>query len=401
MNNLFNNPNKHLMHLEDVVYLANIIDFLSDVKLMLSIKNDRLIDNTSKMIGSNSLNLSIKYDGSPSILVWKSFPGLNNYGIATKSLFSSFKNAMYTEEDINSYCKGDLKKEKKLITILNAIKDTDITENVILQGDLMFTKDSITQRDNLIEFTPNIVTYKENDQINIDGILASDIGVAWHTYYVMRDDKIYAIDGSIFVRDGKIYNINPYIHLDTFINDFDIDNTLIKNINQVLFICENMDIINYENLINIDIFKKTMYSYINNLVRNGKYVDCYDMTHNTIEFCIREFKLYLYNKVKENTFKLKTNIAKERHFKQYDEMVKMFDTNHLLYDIFKLIGTLTIIKHILLPQLEKFIEIPSYIKIGEKIYSDYNEGFVAKLNNFVIKLVDRRKFSSLNFYVND
>jgi len=112
-------------------------------------------------------HISVKMDGAPA-LVWGTNPENNRFFVGTKSVFNKKKVMIcYTPEDIALYYSHNHKLQDILLTCLDYLPRT----NNIYQGDFI----GYGMRD---EYTPNTITYK------FDEVVQSDIIIAPHTQYL-------------------------------------------------------------------------------------------------------------------------------------------------------------------------------------------------------------------------
>lgn len=135
---------QHLPHLEDLVFQYG---------------NDGLIfiDKIFSELLKNNMPVKIKIDGSPSIIVgWKD----DKFYVATKSLFNKKTPKInFTEEDVQRNHGDKPELVRKLQAALFYLKDTIPLDEISYQGDLLFTEDSLIEKDSYTLFKPNIIAY--------------------------------------------------------------------------------------------------------------------------------------------------------------------------------------------------------------------------------------------------
>lgn len=172
---------KHIHHAEDRPLMHGHAGFEH--------AHEALMKAHAHMIGGNkSSNLTMKYDGSPSI-VFGHHPSNGKFFVATKSAFNKNPKINHTEADIN---KNHGHAPGLARTLKHALKHLPkVTPKTgVFQGDLMHHQDSgkinesyITEsKSGKVSFTPNTITYTaKGDEAN--KIKRSKVGVVVHTQY--------------------------------------------------------------------------------------------------------------------------------------------------------------------------------------------------------------------------
>lgn len=131
--------------------------------------------------GLQSNKLTMKYDGSPSI-VFGHHPENGKFFVASKSAFNKNPKINYTPEDVDKnhgHAPGLAEKLKDSLKHLPKIAP----EEGVHQGDLMYSgKDAQKNKDGSVSFTPNTITYTAKGD-KADAIKKSKLGVVIHTKY--------------------------------------------------------------------------------------------------------------------------------------------------------------------------------------------------------------------------
>jgi hypothetical protein len=138
--------------------------------------------------GAKSSNLSMKYDGSPSI-VFGHHPSNGKFFVATKSAFNKNPKINHTEKDID---KNHGHAPGLATTLKHALKHLPkVTPKTgVYQGDLMHHADTKVLKEeylfeaekNKVSFTPNTITYTAHGK-EADKIKRSKVGVVVHSKY--------------------------------------------------------------------------------------------------------------------------------------------------------------------------------------------------------------------------
>ena len=143
--------NVHLTHLEDEMFdkgsqgLLTAIRFITSVAKMLATSSNK------------SVKVTTKWDGAPAIVCGKD-PETGKFFVGTKSVFNKVGPKInYTVTDINKNHEGAL--AEKLKVALQHLSKLNFNE--ILQGDLLFTDDSVSMQEiegeNCLTFRPNTI----------------------------------------------------------------------------------------------------------------------------------------------------------------------------------------------------------------------------------------------------
>ena len=172
---------KHIHHAEDRPLMHGHAGFEH--------AHDALMKAHANMTaGAKSSNLTMKYDGSPSI-VFGHHPTNGKFFVATKSAFNKNPKINHTEADIernHGHAPG-------LVTALkHALKHLPkVTPKTgVYQGDLMHHADTKVLKEeylfesekNKVSFTPNTITYTAHGK-EADKIKRSKVGVVVHSKY--------------------------------------------------------------------------------------------------------------------------------------------------------------------------------------------------------------------------
>jgi hypothetical protein len=165
--------------------------------------------------GHQSSNLTMKYDGSPSI-VFGHHPKTGKFFVATKSAFNKNPKINHTEADID---KNHGHAPGLAHTLKHALKHLPkVTPKTgVYQGDLMHHADTKTlhegymveAKSSKVSFTPNTITYTAHGP-EAEKIKKSKVGVVVHQQYHGSDiDKMHASAHP----DMSKFKEHPDVHL--------------------------------------------------------------------------------------------------------------------------------------------------------------------------------------------
>jgi hypothetical protein len=131
--------------------------------------------------GKQSNKLTMKYDGSPSI-VYGHNPENNKFFVASKSAFNKNPKLNYTPEDVeknHGHAPGLVEKLKAGLEHLPKVAP----KKGVYQGDVMFTKPDVKKgKGGSASFTPNTITYTAHGD-KAAAIHKAKLGVVTHTKY--------------------------------------------------------------------------------------------------------------------------------------------------------------------------------------------------------------------------
>lgn len=130
--------------------------------------------------GHQSNKLTMKYDGSPSI-VYGHHPENGKFFVASKSAFNKNPKINYTPEDIeknHGHAPGLVEKLKAGLEHLPKVAPKE----GVYQGDVMFTHGDVKKSGDKSSFTPNTITYTAKGD-KAKAINKAKLGVVTHTKY--------------------------------------------------------------------------------------------------------------------------------------------------------------------------------------------------------------------------
>ena len=368
---------KHLEHAEDHIIhggdegVGHAADNLDDLHNLLS-------------GGKTKSKVTVKYDGSPSI-VFGVNPENNRFFVASKSAFNVNPKLNYTTKDIeqnHGHAPGLVAKLKAALAHLPKVMPK---EGGVYQGDFLYDKPDVREEDGKYKFAPNTITYASpTDSSQGRKIAASQIGFVVHTKY--KGKKLsemkagFDVDHGKFKQDPDVNLVNPEVN--------DVSKSRYTKAQQTEYqkhkdaateAYRGLGMDTLSKLTNHDAYIKP---YINQNVRDGTTPDA----NGYIEF--------LQKKRDQEVSKLKTEAAKAKKSKVYDDLIDDIDGDRKQYQsAFALHGHLQKAKDVLVKALGNPTEFEH--SVGGKEVKP--EGFVSIRNGRPTKLVDRAEFSRLNF----
>ena len=169
----------HLTHVEDLVLTA------PESGQWTALQTLYLVYQALKGESSGKVNLSVKFDGAPAIIVGTD-PADGQFFVATKGALAKTPKIAKTLDDLTrlySHSPGLLKTMQVVFKVLQPLSWSGI-----LQGDVMFTPATkavqTVDGDSYMTFTPNTITYGVPLKSPLgQRIKQATLGVAFHTTY--------------------------------------------------------------------------------------------------------------------------------------------------------------------------------------------------------------------------
>jgi hypothetical protein len=329
---------KHIFHVEDFAIhgghegVGIAAQHLDDLHNILSGKK-------------SSSTISTKYDGSPSI-VFGTHPETGRFFIATKSAFNKNPKINYTPEDIernHGHAPGLVEKLKAGLEHLPKIMPKN---GGVFQGDMMYTKSDIKQKNGMYHFTPNTLTHSTpTGSAHGSAIKNAQMGIVVHTKYSGRNIESMnasALDPktrATFQSHGDVHNIDPSIEVNP--NNYTPEERLAFSNHR-----ENARRI-YSKIKPeaVDAFEghgQDLEGHINKMIREGGTPS------------VEGYLEHLKNKAQKDIDSVKTPAAKERKAQQHSERIDSVIKNQDHFKkLFQLHDALTKAKESLIGPLEK------------------------------------------------
>jgi hypothetical protein len=394
-NYLIESKNTHMEHLEDNILNAGVEGARQSINYLRSLR-DMLAGNAVK-----SSNVTIKWDGAPAV-----FAGIDprdgKFFVAKKGIFNKDPKVYKTPADIDADTSGDLNAKLKLA--LEELPKLGITG--VVQGDFLYSKEDLREVDidgeSYITFHPNTIVYAipKNSQLARE-ILASRIGVVWHTTY--RGDSLESMSASFgeeiasgLKKTKSVWSVDAIYKDVSGSANFNAAET--AQITEILSkagkIFSGLKRPALDGLSDNDDLLIRVKAFINSKVRVGERIGD---THKFVDDLIKYVHDYYQKEIdKKATEKSKTALAAKRtevmkYFSNTPkaEIVKIFDMYDLIVDA----------KHMIIRKLDKAKQIGTFLKTADGYKVTEQEGFVAidHMGKNAVKLVDRLQFSRANF----
>jgi hypothetical protein len=392
---LIESKNTHMEHIEDNILNAGVEGARQSINFLRSLR-DMLASNAVK-----SSNVTIKWDGAPAV-----FAGIDprdgKFFVAKKGIFNKDPKVYKTPADIDADTSGDL--NAKLKVALEELSKLGITG--VVQGDFLYSREDLREVDiggePHITFHPNTIVYAvpKNSQLARE-ILASRIGVVWHTTY--RGDSLESMSASFgeeiasgLKKTKSVWSVDALYRDVSGTATFNAAET--KEITEILSkagkIFSGLKRASLDGLSDNDELLIRVKAFINSKVRAGerigdttKFVD--DLVKYVHDYYQKEIEKKATEKSKASWESKRTEVMKYFSNTPKSEIVKIFDMYDLIVDA----------KHMIVRKLDKAKQIGTFLRTEDGYKVTEQEGFVAidHMGKNAVKLIDRLQFSRANF----
>jgi len=386
--------NLHLEHLEDEVLNGGVVGTRGAISFLQSLR-DMLAGHSNSKV-----NVTTKWDGAPAI-----FAGINpengKFFVGTKGVFAQNAKLNYTPEDIDANHPGE-GLNKKLKIALQYLPELNIKG--VLQGDMMYAradlkKQTIDGADYII-FQPNTIVYAVPvDSVLAKNILASKMGIVWHTTYTGK--TLADMKASFGVNIGGLTQSKNVWFRDASFVDASGTATFTEAETQQLTailsqagnIFRQISARTLNTIATNDTYKIQIKAWNNSKVREGEEIK------NTSQH-VQGLILSIEQKLNKNILDAKKADTKQKRQMEKKIVMDFYKQNRdQLKLIFDLQNLLTRAKNMIVAKLEQVKDIGTFLRTDDGFKVTAPEGFVAidTIKGNAVKLVDRLKFSHANF----
>jgi len=329
--------------------------------------------------GGNSSHLTMKYDGSPSV-VFGHHPENGKFFVASKSAFNKTPKLNYTHKDIeknHGHAPGLM---DKLHAALNHLKKV-APKSGVYQGDMMHSGEDLHHHKNgKVSFTPNTITYTAKGD-EAERIKKSKVGVVVHHEY--SHDMKHAsphVDTSKFKEHPDVHIHGAEHDTSKVKHSAENEKTFQKHMNAAREIHDTNGHKMYD-----AIHPKHsgehghLATYINHTVRH-------DEVPNT-----KGFKTHLHREHQKLADKVKTEKSKSEKIGEGEKQIKHVEKHATHYsNLFAMHHHLHQAKNAIVKSLETHEGHYQHHIAGKK---SKPEGFVVHHDNQPTKLVNRAEFA--------
>ena len=383
---------KHLTHLEELILTRQ------KEGLDIAIEFIKALADTFNGNVDSGVFTTVKYDGAPAIICGYN-PENNRFFVSTKSIAAKTPKINYTIQDIQqNYGQAPGLAEKMRLALLYLPK---VIKANVYQCDFMFDRSMLQQIDfqgeKLTTFKPNTITYAvESNSTLGKKIQAAQIGVVFHTRYTGPSLQQLTKSADVNVSE---FNQSPEVWFDDA-KFKDVSGTVTLTDDEKKAVIDTLSTISkIESITDWTALPNSFYilanTYINTLIRQGKFVENPEETFNS-------FIEWYNNRIDKEIEKLRTDSGKQKKIEGKNKAIEYFNTNKMsVVNIFNLTKKLADLKKIFFNKYSTAIKTRQFLTQPDgTLKVTPGEGFVAvdKSGNMV-KLVDRLEFSRANFAI--
>lgn len=383
---------KHLTHLEELILTRQ------KEGLDVAVEFIKALAETFNGNVDSGVFTTVKYDGAPAIICGFN-PENNKFFVSTKSIAAKTPKINYTVQDIQqNYGQAPGLAEKMRLALIYLPK---VIKSNVYQCDFMFDKATLQridfQGEKLITFKPNTITYAvEADSELGKKIQVAQIGVVFHTRYtgpnLQQLSKSADVNVSEFNQSADVWFDDAKFK--------DVSGTVTLTDDEKRMVIETLNSISkIEGITNWTALPNNFYilanTYINTLIRQGKFVEDPEETFNG-------FIEWYNGRMDKEIEKLKSEAGKQKKIEGKNKAIEYFNANKMsIVNIFNLTKKLADLKKIFFNKYSAAIKTKQFLTQPDgTLKVTPGEGFVAvdKTGNMV-KLVDRLEFSRANFSI--
>lgn len=401
--------NTHLEHVEDELINHGTTGVERALGMYIG-----LLD-TLQGHAAEPVDITTKWDGAPAIFAGTD-PADGKFFVGTKAVFGKIPKMNKRITDINRN-HGDVKRgdstqdksqlRKKLKAAFKSLKNIGI-EGYVLQGDMLYTKDSIREAtidgENHIVFKPNTITYAVPVESDLaKKIKSTDMGIVFHTMYT-GGPTIHDMSASFGFKADRLTPHSSVWFDDATFKDVSGQVQLTPEetatIRELIRECKNhfwqvKDVIDFVNIKDqISDLKVELKAHINSAIKTQGQFEA-----DPAKFANSFIDRYI-DKSERAIAKLKTETGQIRKRQAMEAGVLFLEQNRtnieMMYDLYiKLMK----IKNVFVTKLSNLRAMDSFIEQEDGSFQVTKpEGFVAvdHIGN-AVKLVDRLEFSKANF----
>ena len=387
--------NTHMEHLEDNILNNGVAGTRDSINFLRALRD--MLDGSSK----GAVNVTVKWDGAPAVFAGID-PSDGKFFVAKKGIFNKNPKVYKTNADIDADTKGDLNDKLKLA--LAELPKLGIKG--VVQGDFLYAKDDIKETtidgESYITFHPNTIVYavpKSSDLAK--QILASKIGVVWHTTYRGSSFEEMSASFGEEIASGLKQTASVW-SVDAVYKDVSGTATFTKKesaeVTKILSAAgKKFNSIRKNTLDGISRNDDTLMkvkTFVNSKVRAGERI------RDPKKFA-KDLIQYIDDYYEKEAEKRKTEKGKAAQRQKKDATLQYFTRTpeSQIVAMFELYNLIIDAKHMIIRKLDKAKSVGTFLKTKDGYEVTEQEGFVAidRTGKNSVKLVDRLGFSNANF----
>jgi len=387
--------NTHMTHLEDLLLDGDVEGTRQAINYLRALR-DMLAGNTKSPV-----NVTTKFDGSPAIFAGTD-PTDGKFFVAKKGIFNKDPKVYKTNADIDADTTGDLNAKMKVA--LEELPKLGITG--VIQGDFLYSKEDIKEVDidgePHITFHPNTIVYAIPKKSELAReILASRIGVVWHTKYRGNSfESMSASFGETIASDLKktrgVWSVDAVYRDVSGSASFTSKETeaITQILSQAGKIFQRLPREVFNGISENEELLTRVKTFVNVKVREGERI------RDTSKF-VDDMVAWIHNYYQKDIDKAKTEKGKTSKENTRREVLSYFSRapKENIVSLFDLYNLIIDAKLMVIRKMDKAKQIGTFLLTNDGYKVTEQEGFVAidHTGKNAVKLVDRLQFSRANF----
>tara|TARA_R110000822_G_scaffold44843_7_gene120238 strand:+ start:3494 stop:4720 length:1227 start_codon:yes stop_codon:yes gene_type:complete len=383
--------NTHMTHIEDKVLYGGVNGTRQAILALRSLRD--------MLQGEHDGNVSIKWDGAPSIFCGTD-PSDGKFFVAKKGIFNKNPMVYKTDADIDADTSGDLAvKLKDALKYLPALGIKGV-----IQGDFLFSKSDVStakiKGKKYLTFHPNTIVYAlPIDSDGAKAVKSAKIGIVWHTSYTGNTFETmrasYGVDVSKLKKTKAVWMQDAMLRDLTNITMSKAETEKVNgHLSQAGFIFNKIAGSTLRHLESNQELARLIEQFNNSFVRQGQII-------GDSEKHVTALINWISNRYKKEIDKRKSERGKAAQQKKLDEILSFFSNSNKtsLKYIFDLQKAIVMAKLILINNLNKLSKVNTFVKTRNGYKVTGEEGYVAidSIGGDAVKIVDRMEFSYNNF----
>ena len=383
--------NTHMTHIEDKVLYGGVNGTRQAILALRSLRD--------MLQGEHDGNVSIKWDGAPSIFCGTD-PSDGKFFVAKKGIFNKNPMVYKTDADIDADTSGDLAvKLKDALKYLPALGIKGV-----IQGDFLFSKSDVStakiKGKKYLTFHPNTIVYAlPIDSDGAKAVKSAKIGIVWHTSYTGNTFETmrasYGVDVSKLKKTKAVWMQDAMLRDLTNITMSKAETEKVNgHLSQAGFIFNKIAGSTLRHLESNQELARLIEQFNNSFVRQGQII-------GDSEKHVTALINWISNRYKKEIDKRKSEKGKVAQQKKLDEILSFFSNSNKtsLKYIFDLQKAIVMAKLILINNLNKLSKVNTFVKTRNGYKVTGEEGYVAidSIGGDAVKIVDRMEFSYNNF----
>jgi hypothetical protein len=383
--------NTHMTHIEDKVIYGGVKGTRQAIMALRELRD--------MLRGDHDGSVSVKWDGAPAIFAGID-PSDGKFFVAKKGIFNKNPKVYKSPADVDDDASGDLAlKLKDALRYLPALGIKGV-----IQGDFLYSKSDVSKDtikgQKYITFHPNTIVYAvPADTDAAKEILASKMGIVWHTTYTGSTFESmkasYGVDVRKFKKTKNVWSQDAMLRDLTNLTMSKKDTEIVNDyLSQAGTLFNQISSTTLKQLETNTELSRLIETFNNTFVRKGQIIG--DSRRH-----VSKLITWINARYGKEIASRKTVKGKAVQQAKLDAIMSFFSNQNKasLIKMFDLQKALVMAKLKLINTLNKLNKVKTFVRTRNGYKVTGAEGYVAidKLGGDAVKIVDRMEFSYNNF----